>query len=93
MIVDLVDKKVIWTDLALKRDPSHCNNIHNNMSSLTIMAKSMTNLKKPNLYDLFKLHTKARGKLVEDTQEADTVFSVKDGVTPFDTDKIISEFI
>ena len=93
MIVDLIDKKVIWTDLALKRTPSYSNNIHNNMSSLTIMAKSMTSLKKPNLYDLFNLHVKARGESVEDSEKADVVFSVKDGITPFDTDKIISEFI
>ena len=93
MIVDLIDKKVIWTDLALKRTLSYGNNIHNNMSSLTIMAKAMTNLKKPNLYELFNLHAIARGELVEDVKEAEIVFSVKDGITPFDTDKIISEFI
>ena len=93
MIADIVDKKVIWTDLALKANPIHSNNLHSNMSSLTILAKAMTSLKKPNLYDLFKLHVSARGELTDNIEEAETVFSEKDGITPYDTDIIISEFI
>ena len=32
------------------------------MSSLQLLAKAMTGLNKPNLYDLFKLHAEARGE-------------------------------
>jgi hypothetical protein len=38
------------------------------------------------------MHAEARGGLAARDQ-ADTVFSVHEGVTPFDTDRILSEFL
>lgn len=94
MIIDLAERKVIWTDLGLKKNPNYYNNVHGNMSSLQLLAKAMTGLNKPNLYDLFKLHAEARGEeIVENIEDADTVFSIDKGITPFDTDVIISEYI
>ena len=55
--------------------------------------KALTNLVKPNLYDLFRLHIEARGELVQDIEEAETIFSLNKGITPFDIEKIISDFI
>ena len=93
MIIDLKERKVIWTDLGLKSNLKYRNNIHGNMSNLQLMAKSMTSLNKPNLYDLLTLHAEARGEIVENIEEADTIFSIDKGITPFDTDIIVSEFI
>ncbi len=93
MIIDLVERKVIWTDLGLKSNLNHCNNVHGNMSSLQLMSKAMTSLNKPNLYDLFKLHAEARGEIVDNIEDADTVFSINEGTTPFDVDVIVSEYI
>ena len=53
----------------------------------------MTNLNRPNLYDLFMMHAESRGVLVDDASEADTKFSLHDGITPFDIDKIMSEYM
>ena len=93
MIIDIEQRQVIWTDLGLKRNLKYQNNIHGNMSSLQLMAKAMTSLNKPNLYELLTLHAEARGVIVEDIEEADTIFSMEKGITPFDTDVIISEYI
>lgn len=93
VIFDMKERNFIWADIALKKDPNYSNNIQGNMSSMAIMGKAMVELKKPNLYDLFRLHAKARGKLVKDKKEADTVFSVNGDITPFDTEKIMSEFM
>lgn len=93
MIIDLLERKVIWTDLGLKSNPNYFNNIRGNMSNLQLMAKAMTSLNKPNLHDLFTLHAQARGEIVENIEEADTVFSIDKGITPFDTDIIVSEYI
>ena len=93
MIIDLKERKIIWTDLAMKRNLNHYNNLHGNMSSLQVTAKAMTELNKPNLYDLFRMHAEARGELVDTIEEADTVFSLEEGITPFDTDVIVSEYI
>jgi hypothetical protein len=93
MIIDLEDKKVIWTDLGLTRNLNGVNNLHANMSSLQLTAKSMTSLNKPNLHDLFRMHAEARGEIVDNIKDADTIFSMNKGVTPFDADIIISEYL
>ena len=93
LIIDLYDRKVIWTDLSLKRNPSDNNNVHNNMSSTTIVNKSMTSLVKPNLYNLFTLHIKARGEKTLDIKDANTIFAVDKGIKPSDIDILISEYL
>jgi hypothetical protein len=50
-------------------------------------------LKKTNLYELFELHIKARGEVVNSKEEAETIFSVEQGVTPFDIEVIAAEFM
>ena len=92
-IIDLKEKTVIWTDLAVSNNPSHSNNVLNNMSTLTIMNEAMLSLVKPSLFDLFSLHAEARGELVKTVEDAETVFSLKQGITPFDTDKIVGEYL
>ena len=60
------------------------------------MGKAVTGLAKPTLYDLFDMHAEARGtgRCSEITRnEADTVFSLHEGITPFDADRIMSEFM
>ena len=92
-LYDLCDRKVIWTDMSLKGNPSANNNVHNNMSSITIINKSMTTLIKPNLYDLFSLHIKARGEKTLDIKEANTIFAVDKGIKPSDIDVLISGYL
>jgi stress response protein SCP2 len=93
MIIDLLERKVIWTDLGLRRNLDCYNNLHANMSSLQVTAKAMTGLNKPDLYDLFRMHAEARGEFVDNIEDADTVFSIEEGITPFDTDVIVSEYL
>jgi hypothetical protein len=93
VILDLVERKVIWCDLSLTKHPEYYNNVEGNLPATTLMGLSMTSLVKPNLYDLFKLHGEVRGIIVQEIEEADTIFSLDKGITPFDTEKIISEFL
>src|SRR5262249_8751816 len=91
VIIDLEQFQVIWADVAL-RSSRWINNVQANGDNLARLARAMANLDRPNLYDLFLMHAEARG---EPTPEdgADAIFSVHEGVTPFDTDKILSEFL
>ncbi|NCQ51904.1 TerD family protein [archaeon] len=91
-IFDTKTKQFIWGDLAVKVGYG-VNNVQNNLSSIGYNVKAITNLIKPNLYDLFMLHAKARGELVSSKKEADTVFSLNEGVTPYMFDRISSEFM
>ncbi|MFW5704006.1 MAG: TerD family protein [Patescibacteria group bacterium] len=92
-IIDLETRKVIWTDIALAHMPGRANNVAANLSGITVMSKAMMELVKPTLYELFTLHAEARGTSVLSKKTAKTVFSVEDGITPFDTELIIAEYL
>ncbi|BCM92297.1 hypothetical protein IAD21_04176 [Abditibacteriota bacterium] len=87
LAVDLQTREMVWMDLALRRHPSW-NNVQNNLSGVSLLARAMLNLEKPVLGELFRLHIEARGHLVQKKEEAQTVFSVEEGVTPFDGERI-----
>ncbi len=93
VIFDLVERKVIWCDLSLTNHPQFYNNVEGNYPATALMLMSMTNLVKPNLYDLFRIHGEARGLIVEEIDEANTVFAMDQGITPFDIEKIMAEYL
>jgi len=93
LILDLKERKVIWSDLALSKNPSWYNNIEGNLTGITLMGKGLSELHKPDLYTLFTLHAEARGTLVEKPEEAEKVFSLTEGTTPFDIEDIVSEYL
>lgn len=93
VILDLVERTVIWTDLALARHPYYYNNIEGNQKGMVLMGRAMTQLRKPDLYDLFLLHAQARGELADTADQAETIFSLDQGVTPFDIEQIMAEYL
>jgi hypothetical protein len=93
LLIDCLERKVIWMDLSLKNTPDFDNNVHNNKNNISLLCKAMTNLNKLDMYDLFMIHAEARGKIVKNINKADTIFSEEKGITPFDIDKISSEFL
>ncbi|MFC7677358.1 cytoplasmic protein [Paenibacillus sp. GCM10028914] len=93
VILDLVERTVIWTDLSLTRLPYYYNNVEGNQKGIVLMGKAMTTLRKPDLYDLFMLHAKARGEHVDTADQADVIFSVENGVTPYDIELIMGEYM
>jgi stress response protein SCP2 len=92
MVIDLERRELIWTDLGLTREP-FINNARNTLSTITVLTRAMTSLVKTSLYDLFTLHTEARGERVFEKQNADTIFAIDEGITPFDTQRIASSFL
>lgn len=53
----------------------------------------VNNHNKLSLYELFELHAFGRGELVDSAEKADTIFSIKKGITPYDINKINAEYI
>lgn len=92
MVVDIDNMEVVWTDLAVVND-GYLNNVEANKNRIILAVKSMLNVVKPNMYDLAILHTLARGELVEDKEEADVIFSLTEGITPYDVDIIMGEYL
>lgn len=93
IIIDLEERTVIWTDISLKGDAVSNNNVHNNLSSLTIINRAMTSIQKTSLYELFSLHAQARGERTFEIKEANTIFAVDKGIRPTDTDIIVSNYL
>jgi hypothetical protein len=93
LVIDVKDRKVLWADLGLNRELDDMATIESNKRSLTQLGKWISTLQRPNLYDLFYLHAKARGDLVDQQEEAETLFDVHKGITPFDTDTIVAHFL
>jgi hypothetical protein len=91
IIFDLKERKAIWADLSMTSDMRSCMTARN--TPVTKMAKAIVELNKPNLFDLFEMHAQARGKVVKKRETAETVFSLTEGVTPFEIDTILSEYV
>lgn len=93
MVFDLTSREVLWTDIALKKYPLWANNVANNLGGVSLMLRALTSLVKPDLHTLFSLHIEARGQLVATQDEAVSCFAVDCGLTPFDVERITSEFL
>ena len=93
VILDLRERKMFWADLALTHDPRWEVNIERNQRGFVHMGRAITTLVKPSLYTLFNLHVEARGERVLEAQDADVVFSLNEGITPFDTEDIMANFM
>lgn len=92
IVFDIVERKAIWCDMALRDHPRYCNNVHANLKGINLTIRSMVQLSKPTIYDLLTLHAKARGEIVDSLEGAETIFSVEAG-TPFELEKLASEFM
>lgn len=97
VIFDCVNREVIWCDMNLSLNGCHGhyggNNVESNLSGVAATCYSIVNMSKPNLYDLIDLHIRARGLRVDNKENADIVFDIDDGITPFDTEVFSGEYI
>lgn len=97
VIFDCVNREVIWCDMNLSLNGCHSNyggnNVESNLSGVAATCYSMVNISKPNLYDLIDLHIRARGLRVDNKEDADIIFDVDSGITPFDTDVFMGEYL
>lgn len=92
LVIDVVENKVIWCDMALRNHPNFRNNVAGNRKGINITVRSLVDLQKPNLYDLFRLHAIARGEQVGSPEGADTVFSIANE-TPFRVEEVASQYM
>jgi stress response protein SCP2 len=89
VMFDLKTLEVIYCDLGSE----HGRNIENSKKTSHAL-RGIIEPAKPTMRDLLELHVIARGKVVADKEDADIVFSLTDGITPFkDVDYINSELL
>ena len=100
LVIDVVNREIIWGDLALNKDPRHGyayarggRNVENMKGSVTLLGKSITSMKKATMHELMTLHASARGTIVDNKEDADIVVSMDGNITPFDIEKIMGEYL
>lgn len=95
VVFDLVERKAIWVDVATPRLVGWGgNNVESNKASIENTIEAIVTMKnKLSLYELFKLHADVRGTIVESKEDADTVFSMYEGTTPYNIAEINSEYL
>lgn len=95
VIFDCVEHKMIWCDMNLSIAGCRMggNNVESNLSGVALACYSMVHMHKPSIYDLVQLHIKARGTLCDNKEDADLVFDEDEGITPFDTEVFMSEYL
>lgn len=92
LFLDLLTNQMIWADLSTGGKGAF-GQINFNNKSLGAMGRAIASMseRKPNLYDLLKLHVEARGVLAEAPSEADLVFDETN--ICYEIDRIMSEFL
>jgi hypothetical protein len=95
VVFDLQERKAIWADLAMSsREWYYGNNVESNATSIEEKLEAVvTNYNRLSLYELFELHATARGELVENKDDAETIFALNEGITPFNIDIINAEYM
>ena len=97
VVFDLKERKAIWLDMVTPNrglDGRRVNSVETNRASLIDIVEGAMSLdNKPTLYDLFTMHAGARGEIVDDIEDAKTVFSWDGDVKPTDASVILSEYL
>lgn len=94
-VFDTVERRMIYCDLATSRRTSWGgNNVESNSATIEEALRNIVAAEnKVSLYQLFTLHAEARGEIVKNKEEADAIFSIDEGITPYSINEISSDFI
>jgi hypothetical protein len=95
VVFDLELRKATWMDISLRSNPNWVNNIEANWNNVVLISKAVLEIPKPNLFDLLMLNVQARGEVVDDPEQAEMTFGIKetDDLTPFQVERILADFL
>ncbi len=97
MILDCLTRQMIWCDAGMGlsgcRTRLGGNNLESNLTGVALACDTMVHMHRTSLYDLLKMHVEARGEQCGTKEEADLIFDVEEGITPFDTEVILAEYM
>lgn len=96
VMFDLETREAIWLDMSGNasagfRGRTAVSNKAQTEDIVRMYAESPD--RKMTLHELFSLHAISRGDVVDDRKDADVVFSVDEGITPFDVNAINGEYM
>ena len=74
LIIDIQEKEVIWTDIAITSHAYFPANLESNRNTVVGLVRGIVEAHKPQMYDLVQIHTLARGHIATDRNKADIIF-------------------
>ena len=89
VIFDLENREVIWCDLALTTRTSFPRCVEGNVKGLSATAMGIVQSHKPQMYALAEINALARGTIVDNRDEADTIFDINTEKPIIRTEKFI----
>ena len=92
-IVDLENRELIWLDIHAGTGcgwSSLVNNVETRSKMNSGMVKALTSLVPLSIAEVVSMHVAVRGVPVDDPAQADLVFSMDTGVTPYNTDELLA---
>lgn len=93
MVFDLETKEVIWIDSIIPNN-NYVNNVEHCKEAIANLVRGVISAPYPTLDDLIILNTLARGgRIVEHKEDADIIFSLDEGITPFNLEIINTEWL
>jgi hypothetical protein len=92
MFLDVDAREAVWADLAMPKNSGY-SMVEKQTKMISMAVKALANMRKPTMGQLARLHAGARGSLVHTPEEADVIFSLDKGVTPYDFELIASELL
>lgn len=92
VVLDVQARQAIIADLSLGGAPGY-SLVERHSKTLSHAVKALALSPAPTLGALFSLHARARGSITLNASEADTIFSMNEGVTPYDFERIGAEFL
>jgi len=100
VMFDLLERKAIWVDINTNGKSFNTvavNNVENNKATIADTVEAFVSLdNKISLHELFTLHAEARGELVSNVDDADTVFTSFEssfGLSPYDITEINAGYL
>lgn len=93
VVFDLKTKEVVWIDSVVPTPHSVPNNIEHCKCATGNLIRAILTAPYPNLYDLINFNVVARDGEITSKEDADIIFSLDEGITPYDLEIINKEWI
>lgn len=89
VVFDLETREIIWCDLALNTRTEFLRCVEGNVKGLSASVMGIVQSHKPQMYDLAMMNCIARGIIVDNKDEADTIFDIDESKPIIKTEKYV----
>ncbi len=93
VVFDLKAREIIWVDSVVPIHHSAPNNVEHCKCSTANLVRGILTASYPTLYDLISFNVIARNGIITSKKDAEIIFSLDEGITPYDLEIINKEWV